>query len=193
MAIEWPKALRILALKEALSEEPSHDYFIRKVFRWYSKTFSTPLHQVYNLPLFDVMQAYYEEIYSNLADEKDSPDFHEELSNLSKTEAELEKDRLEKDKEEAESYKLIKSAEADNKRTAEKSASQKKKILEDKLRRDRETAKEIDSLLGKDALGNYMETSAQKAKKPTPEPPEIKMTFAGLDEIGDLDGLTSFS
>lgn len=191
MSIEWPRALRILALKEALSPEPSHDYFIRKVFRWYSKTFSTPLHQVYDLPLFDVLQAYYEESYANLAEEKDTPEFHEQLSNLSKTEAELQKETLEKDKEEADSYLFARSTENDNKKNAEKTALQKKKILEDKLRRDREVAKEIDQIMSKDALGSRMEV-AEKAKKPVPEPPEIKMTFTGLDEIGEMDGLTSF-
>ena len=192
MAIEWPRALRILALKEALSPEPSHDYFIRKVFRWYSKTFSTPLHQVYDLPLFDVIQAYYEDIYSNLADERDTPEFHEQLSNLSKTDDELEKESLEKDKAEVEGYLFAKSAEKDNKKNAERVALQKKKVLEDKLRRDREVAKEIDSILGKDALGNKMEVT-EKVKKPSPEPPEIKMTFTGLDDIGGMDGLTAFT
>lgn len=192
MSIEWPRALRILALKEALSEEPSYDYFIRKVFRWYSKTFSTPLHQVYELPLFDVMQAYYEDIYANLADEKDTPEFHEQLSNLSKSEVELEKDKLEKDRTEAEDYMFAKSAENDNKKSAEKAALQKKKIAEDKIRRDREVAKEVDAILSKDALGNYMEASKTN-KKPAKELPEINMTFTGLDEIGEMDGLTSFS
>lgn len=192
MSIEWPRALRILALKEALSEEPSYDYFIRKVFRWYSKTFSTPLHQVADLPLFDVMQAYYEDIYSNLADEKDTPEFHEQLSNLSKTEAELEKDKLEKDRTEAEDYMFAKSAENDNKKSAEKAALQKKKIAEDKIRRDREVAKEVDAILSKDALGNYMEASKTN-KKPAKELPEINMTFTGLDDIGEMDGLSLIS
>lgn len=194
MAIEWPRALRILALKEALSEEPSHDYFIRKVFRWYSKTFSTPLHLVYELPLFDIMQAYYEESYANLADEKESPELHEELSNLSKSEDELEKDKLQKDKEEVDLWLMEKDMASDNKQDAEKIALQKKKIAEEKLRRDREVAKQVDALLAKDALGSYMEASNQKpAVKPMPEPPEIKMSFTGLDDIGDLDGLTSFT
>jgi primosomal protein N' len=193
MAIEWPRALRILALKEALSTEPSHDYFIRKVFRWYSKTFSTPLHQVYDLPLFDVMQAYYDESYANLADEKESPELHEELSTLSKSEDELEQEKLSKDKEEVELWLMDKSMASDNKQDVEKAALQKKKIAEEKLRRDRETAKQIDALLGKDALGSYMEPKASaKAKEFKPEPPEIKMSFTGLDDIGELDGLTAF-
>ena len=194
MATEWPRALRILALKEALSPEPSHDFFLRKVFRWYSKTFSTPLHQVYDLPLFDIMQAWYEELYINLAEEKESPDFHEELSNLSKTEDELEKEKLSKAKNEVEDWLFEKATVADNKKTAEQAAKEKKKIAEAKIQRDREVAKQIEALLAKDTFGvTGANVAAPKEAKPAPEPPEINMSFTGLEDIGELDGLTAFT
>jgi hypothetical protein len=51
-------------------KNPDTDYFVRFVMRWYSKTFHTPLHQVDDLPLDHVFQAYYEEMYEKM-DEKD--------------------------------------------------------------------------------------------------------------------------
>lgn len=46
------------------------DYWIRSVLRWYSKTFFTPLHVVHDLPLADVMQAYYEETFESMSEEE---------------------------------------------------------------------------------------------------------------------------
>lgn len=53
-----------LALHREKSElHPDEEYFIRRVCRWYSKTFSTPLHEVQGLPWNDVLLAFFEELY----------------------------------------------------------------------------------------------------------------------------------
>lgn len=38
------------------------EYFERKVRRWYSKTFHTPLHEVYGLPWDFILKNYYESV-----------------------------------------------------------------------------------------------------------------------------------
>jgi hypothetical protein len=45
-------------------------YWLRHIFRWYSKTFSTPLHVVESLPLDHVLTAYYEERYESMNEQE---------------------------------------------------------------------------------------------------------------------------
>lgn len=54
-------SLRACALRDVLSKNASRDYNLRAIFRYYAKTFHTPLHVVQDLPLVDVFQAYFEE------------------------------------------------------------------------------------------------------------------------------------
>lgn len=58
------EALRLIALGGAY--KPDSESNVRYVMRWYSKTFHTPLHEVYELPLDDVWLAFYEERYQAL-------------------------------------------------------------------------------------------------------------------------------
>ncbi len=44
-------------------------FLIRHIFRWYSKTFSTPLHMVDDLPFEEVLQAYYESEFEGMSEE----------------------------------------------------------------------------------------------------------------------------
>lgn len=84
--ISLSKALRILALKSVL--DPDVDYYYRKIFRWYSKEFHTPLHIVDDLPLEDVLQAYYESRYEDVNNDDDSTKLMDELQELTETEKE---------------------------------------------------------------------------------------------------------
>ena len=61
-------AIRLQALRDVLN--PGRDVLIRRIHRWYSKTFNTPLSDAYDLPLEDILQAYFEEKYEQL-DEAD--------------------------------------------------------------------------------------------------------------------------
>lgn len=58
------EALRLIALGGAY--KPDSESNVRYVMRWYSKTFYTPLHEVYELPLDDIWLAFYEERYQAL-------------------------------------------------------------------------------------------------------------------------------
>lgn len=54
------RAIKTLALLEVTAKYKSENYELRRVRRWYSQTFFTPLHLVDDLPIFQLMQAYYE-------------------------------------------------------------------------------------------------------------------------------------
>lgn len=64
----------------------TEEYFYRKITRWYSSTYSTPLHQVRKLPYPVVLREYYEAMLEQLpyndiidmAKEELLPDFIEE-------------------------------------------------------------------------------------------------------------------
>lgn len=49
--------------------ERDPEYFLRKVFRWYSATYATPLHVVDELPLHDILQNFWENHYESMLEE----------------------------------------------------------------------------------------------------------------------------
>lgn len=49
--------------------EPDDDAWLRRIFRFYSKQFATPLHLVPQLPLEDVLRAYFEEVFDSFDEE----------------------------------------------------------------------------------------------------------------------------
>ncbi len=49
--------------------DPDDEAWIRRVCRFYSRTFHTPLHLVRELPLEDVLLAYFEELFEGLSEE----------------------------------------------------------------------------------------------------------------------------
>lgn len=55
------------------AEDQKEDgYRLRQIFRWYSREFSTPLHEVEDLPLVQVLTHYFESMYEELG-EADGP------------------------------------------------------------------------------------------------------------------------
>jgi len=48
---------------------PDDEAWMRRVFRFYSKRFATPLHLVPQLPLEDVLQAFFEEVFDDMDEE----------------------------------------------------------------------------------------------------------------------------
>lgn len=67
-ALHWA-ALRDVYFSNRNLKGVDSDYELRQIFRWYSKTFSTPLHQVVELPLEDVLRAWYEEEFEGMKEE----------------------------------------------------------------------------------------------------------------------------
>jgi hypothetical protein len=117
MAIDHITALRILALHEVVKANkgnPSADYVMRKIFMWYSEKFHTPLHQVDDLPVDDVMRAYYEYSYANASDEG----MEKELWRLTRTEQELDEEKRKKDEDELYFYEETKATLAEEEAAA---------------------------------------------------------------------------
>lgn len=65
---DWHRSICILAYNSVLKSD-DRDYNLRRIFRWYSEKFHTPLHKVDSLPLEDVLTHYYESIYEAMSEE----------------------------------------------------------------------------------------------------------------------------
>lgn len=95
-------ALRIRALGNVL--QPDNAFRIRRVFRWYSHRFHTPLHLVEELPTDAVLQTYYEWLYDEHMDHDDVID---EARELLKSEEERLADLFEQGREAASDERFI--------------------------------------------------------------------------------------
>lgn len=82
------QALRLLALGSVLSQDP--EYRLRRVFRWYSREFHTPLAEVEQAPLDQILLAWYEDQYQRLLDDPERGEDHlrEECRLLTETDDE---------------------------------------------------------------------------------------------------------
>ena len=58
------EALKLRALRSVW--KPDEPAIVRRIFRWYSKTFFTPLHEVDSIPLDDILTAWFETQYEDL-------------------------------------------------------------------------------------------------------------------------------
>ena len=193
MGLDWPKSIQILALKEVISKEQSPEFGLRSIARWYSKTFATPLHLVYTLPTFDILQAHYEDTYDELSKtEEGELELKRIAGELSKSEEELELAKKEKDKDEVYAYKVEKDCVKDNRKIDETDLKERQKKAKQKLERDKRAAKTFDKALDQDSLNAKIDLEVPMAL-PEEEPMEFKMNFSGLDDIGDLDSLSSLT
>ena len=100
----WVKAIQVIALAECKKLEPSSDFNLRGIKRWYSKNYHTPLHLVDNIPEYDILQAYYEETYSSM----DQGEINNEIAKLLEK-----KDSLAEGQDQLEMAKLLKQAQAE--------------------------------------------------------------------------------
>jgi len=110
--VEWQliAAARTLALREVVNSrrhpprEGDPGYPLRKIFRWYAKTFFTPIHEVEELPLYDVLQAYFESTFEDL----DHEALDIEVADLVETDEELESRQKKEDVDDYYSYLDVK-------------------------------------------------------------------------------------
>ncbi len=159
MGLDFYKALRVLAFSEARATTSSNAYALRKVLRWYSKTFATPLHVVETLPVDDILQHYYESLYEDM----DLEDEARELADLVMTEKEA-----------------AVAAEKLAKKTAEEDAFVKEVEAEEAARKAK--AKTAPKAPAPPKPGR--ETDLPEAVAP---PADIRMTFLSEDELERLD------
>jgi hypothetical protein len=116
--MKYLDAVRLLALKAVL--KPDTEDHLRQIFRWYSKTFSTPLHVVEGLPLDNILRTYYEDMYGGLEDEQKE----ELLADLLLTDEERKKKDLKKDLDNFEMEVLSRIIREDAKKKAQKKMSE---------------------------------------------------------------------
>lgn len=148
------EALKLNALKAIL--KPDSDYFIRKVYRWYSKTFHTPLLEAIDIPFEEVLVHYFECRYEDMDEEE-----REEELRLALMTEEQKKEQQEADEAERLSeYQFLKMSEEINK----------KKAATSKLP---EQVSKLTEIIDKtsEAIKNEMTSDPEEL------PPEIDMNF----------------
>lgn len=170
------KCIRLLAW-DAVENRPS-DYLLRHIFRWYSERYHTPLHEIPDLPLEDVLQTYFEVRYEELPDELRE----DEEERLRETREErLAREAAEKDAE-ADDDAFFRQVQAEA--AAQRAQAPK---LDEKL-----PASERPLMVAAPTMGEVLPTHfAEVAQSADPKikavPPEIHMTFVGDGELDDLD------
>ncbi len=96
-------ALRDVYLSKLKLPGVSKDYFLRKIFREYSKLFHTPLHEVHELPMDFVVQAWLEEHFEAYSEE----DMRAEVAEHTRTVEDLMRARAQEDEADAETFLII--------------------------------------------------------------------------------------
>lgn len=148
--------------------KPESGFLLRQIFRWYSKTFHTPLADVDALPLHEVLEAWWEERYSDMSEE----DLEAERQELLQDPADVAAQQLVEDAQDADAQEMI------NEELAAKA---------------QEVVKSIEKLTT--SLTKPMGVRTQKESElvmgpAAPKLPEIQFTFnEDLDLEGDGLGL----
>jgi hypothetical protein len=171
------KAVKLIALKNVMcagidGSGRDVDAQWRLVARWYSKTFSTPLHIVDNLPRLDIIQAFFEERYDSM----DDGELHIELQELLKDENEL-KRSLDKSKADSDVDKLEAEAKEENLRAKvnkSKVVNRPKAVAKDISKEMQAAIKELGAVMGSinDNKGSEGETEGG-----------FSLDFSGLKDI----------
>jgi hypothetical protein len=112
MTPQYLRNLKLLAV-HAVAEEPS-DYTLRKIMRWYSHEYHTPLDAVEDLPLEDVLQHWFETHYEGYED----GDLQAEIDRLLTSEDKLAEMRRQEDAEEADQWEFGREALAEEEKKA---------------------------------------------------------------------------
>lgn len=168
--IDLFKAIRVLAA-EAVKER-DEDYLERYIMRWYSKTFFTPMAQVYEIPFEEILQAFFEEYYEKL----DEEELDKEIQELVETDEERKTRLLELAAEELMAQQLIKASEIQN-----------QSLAQTQLQDPKHKAPPKKPMKGTDKQGSMMPETA------TPLPPDIEMEFILEEDFNKLiNGLSEF-
>lgn len=102
------QAIRVLSLRHVIKENDL-DYTMRRIYRWYSKTFHTPLHVVEDLPVEFILQNYWEAQYEDMDDQS----LDHEVKTLTKTPEETRAEDKAWDEQQAEEVEFAKMAGTD--------------------------------------------------------------------------------
>jgi succinate dehydrogenase flavin-adding protein (antitoxin of CptAB toxin-antitoxin module) len=159
------KALRVNAF-HAVKHRDS-DYVLRFVQRWYSRTFATPLDDVYDVPVEDLLMHFFEARYEEMEDD----DLDHELMLLTETDAERTA-RLAKEAEEA----------ADDDEFFEEQKAKAKKENK-KIEFD----PNAEPVIPVKTLGSNQETTFSEPETKSLLPDGFEASFMTADELGEMD------
>jgi hypothetical protein len=171
------QVMRLRALKAVLY--PDSEYFLRKIIRWYSKTFSTPIEKVEEIPVEEILQAFYEERYEAMSEEQ----LEEERETLIKDPEELRAEQLLEDQEEVDSFETRRIIAAEEEAQKKAAAQKKAKLLE--------APQQVPGPL---AIKPMQETTLVSGPAPA-IPPGITMSFESdkeFEKLLDQEGLGGF-
>jgi len=164
------EALQLLALKSVL--KPDEEYNLRYIFRWYSKTFSTPLHVVPSLDLDHILTAFLEERYEAMTPEERE----QEKARLLESAEERWRRELEEDIDDMKEAELIRMSQEQN-----------AKNIKNKQANSAPLSDKGAQVVQPESLGlsTLPETEHQRV---TPEklPPNIKIEFVDDGEMEQL-------
>lgn len=179
------KAIRLCAFGAVKDKAP--DYVLRLIFRWYSKTFHTPLEEVDDLPVEHVLTHYFEERYEAM----DEAELDQEDESLRETHDErLARERQEVDKKVAadadddEFYRQVQERAA--RAEAERIAAVEAAGLAPNLPRPPDRPFQAAAPPTREMVSKPVTLSGE-GLAPRPVPENITMTFVDEDELGDLD------
>jgi hypothetical protein len=185
--MDFVHAIQLAALRDVLNQRQRNpvsdpDFFQRHVMRWYSKTFFTPLDQVEQLPLVDILRAFFEERYENMKEE----DLEQERADLLKTDEDRQKDARQKDQAEYDMYDAVLWA----KRSEE--LARKRKTEKEKRKTMRRQGLQVDDPTPKSGLNAGLSRQAElvsisdlKVLKQAPE--SVSISFVSSEDELDLD------
>jgi hypothetical protein len=172
------EALQLSALRDVWFDRNSKagldpEYRFRKIFRWYSETFSTPLHLVDTLPLEDVVRAWCENEYEEMTDEE----LERTVKELAISPAKLREIERDEDIKEALDFDDVGAIRAANANMAppdtkklEEAVAPALNALDNLLRQVRESGRETELPAAKPALSGSL-------------PPGIHMKFVSEEEL----------
>lgn len=179
------KAIQLHALACVLDEDFDDNYRLRQLLRWYSIKFTTPLHEVYQLPIPFVLEHYYECQYEN----EKPQDLEKTRELLLETEKEKEEREKKEEMERLEDEEFAKlAAEEEVKKVADpiQTIQTAAKALSDSL----ENMKSMDlSLFPELKTGKLKETKLPTAKQKPIEGIEKLQIDENTAGIEDLDSL----
>lgn len=168
------QALRLVAMRAVV--RPDREYLIRRIIRWYAKTFSTPINVVEEMPLDRVLLDFYEEKYAEMSEEERET----EISELIATEDERYAQMMAKDAEEADLFEFERLMEAEDREKAKRSAERRKKKAEGKIA---ETQPQLGPVVERELPQHDL------PQLPGELPPSITMSFMAPEEFErELDG-----
>lgn len=169
--------IRLLAMQAA--RKPDGEAFLRRICRWYSQTFATPLHIVETeIPVEDVLMHFYEHKYDHMEDEERDVEMDEIL--LTPEERKVKAATEAQAKADDDAFLAATIAEAE----AAKVKNPGLKGMDKPLNVERDMPMPLIPVMGTNQPLNES-ALANKPTALTELPPDIKMEF--VEDLGNLD------